>query len=346
MIKEIFFQQMTPSKILAIETSCDDTAAAVLLGKKVLSSIVSSQTIHSAYGGVVPELASRDHMKNIVPIVNEALVQAGVDLADISAIAYTQGPGLLGSLMVGCCFAKAKAMALGKPLISVNHMQAHVLSNFLDTERSPELPALCLTVSGGHTQLVYVKDFLEMEVIGETLDDAMGEAFDKIGKMMGLPYPAGVAIDEQAQRGDENAFQFPDTHVPGLDFSFSGIKTGFLNFLNKETARDAFFLEKNKSDICASIQKKLIDMAMQKLDAAVRHTSVKTIALAGGVAANSGLRARVALYAQANDLNFFSPHKKYCTDNAAMIGIVGHYKFLAKQFQSVEEAVPIPQMKF
>lgn len=333
--------------ILAIESSCDDAAAAIVNGKDLLSSIVSTQTIHQQYGGIVPELASRDHQKYIVPIVSQTLSESNLKLADLNAIAYTQGPGLLGSLMVGCCFAKGMALALGIPLISVNHMHAHVLANFIEMQGQPLFPFVCLTVSGGHTQLVYVEDYLNMRLIGETLDDAMGEAFDKVGKMMNLPYPAGPTIDEYAQKGRiSHLFTFPDTQVPGLNFSFSGIKTAFMQFLKKNTANDSDFIEKNIYDICASIQNKLVNMAIYKLRCAVQQTKVKAIALAGGVAANSALRKAVTNYAEQKFLHLYMPQKQYCTDNAAMVAIAAHYKFLAKDFQDVHSAVPMPRLEF
>lgn len=344
--KRYFSMKKQNPTILAIESSCDDTAAAVLQNKKLLSNTLFTQIIHSKYGGVVPELASRDHQKNIVAVVKEAIELAKINLSELDCIAYTQGPGLLGSLLVGCCFAKGMALALDKPLIGVNHMQAHVLANFIDIEDQIEFPLVCLTVSGGHTQLVYVKDFLEMKIIGQTLDDAMGEAFDKIGKMMGLPYPAGPTIDEFAQKGSINTFSFPNTIVPDLEYSFSGIKTSFSNFFQGKVSQNKDFFEVNKYDICASIQNKLIDMAMNKFCKAVEKTKVKAIAIAGGVAANSALRAKVENLAITKNLKLYLPNKKYCTDNAAMIAMVAHHKYLAGQFQNIDSAMPIPRMEF
>jgi N6-L-threonylcarbamoyladenine synthase len=333
--------------ILAIESSCDDTAAAVIQGKTLLSNVVSTQLVHQNYGGVVPELASRDHQKNIVSIVKQALTEATIQTSDLDAIAYTQGPGLLGSLIVGCCFAKSMALALDLPLISINHMHAHVLSPFIEAQNSPLFPFICLTASGGHTQLVYVEDYLRMRVIGQTLDDAMGEAFDKVGKMMNLPYPAGPIIDNYAKMGsDSGIFTFPDTRVPGLDFSFSGIKTAFMQFLQKNMVSEPKFIEANIYDISASIQNKIVGMAMDKLRYAVRQTNVRAIAIAGGVAANSALRTAVTDFAKDKSLHIYIPQKKYCTDNAAMVAITSHYKFLAQDFQDIHSAVPMPRLEF
>lgn len=323
--------------ILAIESSCDETSASVIHHGKVLNNVIASQTVHRKYGGVVPELASRAHQQLILQVVNEAIETAGVKADELSAIAFTKGPGLMGSLLVGVSFAKGMALGLGIPLIEVNHMEAHILAHFIKDPK-PSFPFLCLTVSGGHTQLVMVKDFLEMEVLGETQDDAVGEAFDKAAKIMGLPYPGGPLIDQYARSGNPNAFSFPETAMPGLNFSFSGIKTGFLYFLRDKAAVDPAFVEKHRDDICASLQKHLVNMLMQKLKRAANETGIKQIAIAGGVAANSGLRAAIQEAALKYRWQTFIPDFEYCTDNAAMIAIAAHYKFLQSKFTSLEVA--------
>ncbi|MBS1489255.1 MAG: tRNA (adenosine(37)-N6)-threonylcarbamoyltransferase complex transferase subunit TsaD [Bacteroidetes bacterium] len=328
--------------ILAIESSCDETSASVIQSGKILNNVVASQAIHQKYGGVVPELASRAHQKNIVGVVNEAMHTAGIKNSDLQAIAFTRGPGLMGSLLVGVSFAKGMALALNLPMIEVNHMEAHVLAHFIDEPR-PEFPFLCLTVSGGHTQIVLVKNFLEMEVIGQTQDDAVGEAFDKAAKMMGLPYPGGPLIDQYAKLGNANAYKFSQTSMPNLDFSFSGIKTAFLYFLRDKKKEDENFIDKNLNDICASLQKHLISMLMQKLKLASHQTGIKQIAIAGGVAANSGLRNTLNELAQELNWKVFIPEFQYCTDNAAMIAIAAHYKFLAGKFCAMDVA-PIPNL--
>ncbi len=323
--------------ILAIESSCDETSASVIQAGKVLNNVIASQTVHQKYGGVVPELASRAHQQQIHKVVNEALASAGIQLHQLNAIAFTRGPGLLGSLLVGVSFAKGMALGLGVPLIDVNHMEAHVLAHFIDDPK-PAFPFLCLTVSGGHTQLVVVHDYLHMEVIGETRDDAIGEAFDKAAKMMGFPYPGGPLIDRYAQQGNPKAFTFPHTSIPGLDFSFSGIKTAFLYFLrdNKKTEPrfEALFLH----DICASLQAHLVGMVMEKLKRAVEQTGINRVAIAGGVAANSYLRKSLQDQVSQSGWDVFIPKFEYCTDNAAMIAIAAHYKFVAKRFASLSVA--------
>ncbi|HET8809538.1 MAG TPA: tRNA (adenosine(37)-N6)-threonylcarbamoyltransferase complex transferase subunit TsaD [Flavobacteriaceae bacterium] len=320
--------------ILGIESSCDDTAAAVLCNGKVLSNIVATQKIHQEYGGVVPELASRAHQQNIVPVVHQALKKANVPKEQLNAIAFTCGPGLKGSLLVGTAFAKSLAMGLEIPLIEVNHMQAHILAHFIEEEdfRKPNFPFLALTISGGHTQIVKVDSFFEMEVIGETLDDAVGEAYDKCGKMLYLPFPGGPLIDKYAAQGNPKAFPFSKPKVKNLDFSFSGLKTAVLYFLQRETQKDPDFIDKNLKDICASFQHTVVEILMDKLKKAVAQTGIHAIAIGGGVSANKGIRN--ALLQAENDLGWktYVPKFEYTTDNAAMIGIVGYYKFLEKQF--------------
>lgn len=320
-------------KILAIESSCDETSASVISNGKVLNNVIASQSVHQKYGGVVPELASRAHQRNIVGIVNESLKDAGISPSQLDAIAFTRGPGLMGSLLVGVSFAKGMALALNLPLIEVNHMEAHVLAHFIK-EPKPQFPFLCLTVSGGHTQLVLVSDYLEMKVIGETQDDAVGEAFDKAAKIMGFPYPGGPLIDKFAQQGNADAFTFPETIMPALDFSFSGIKTAFLYFVRDQKLLDPDFFEKNKYDICASLQRHLVQMLMQRLKKASEQTGIKEIAIAGGVSANSGLRNAVNETGKKMGWNVFIPTFEYCTDNAAMIAMAAHFKFAKDQFSN------------
>jgi N6-L-threonylcarbamoyladenine synthase len=317
--------------ILAIESSCDETSASVITNGKVLNNIIASQAVHQKYGGVVPELASRAHQQNIVAVVQEAMEKAGIGTTDLHAVAFTRGPGLIGSLLVGVSFAKGMALALDIPLIEVNHMQAHVLAHFIDDPK-PGFPFLCLTVSGGHTQIVLVKDHYTMEVIGQTQDDAVGEAFDKAAKIMDLPYPGGPLIDQYAKTGNPAAFKFPETIMPGLDFSFSGIKTAFLYFLRDARKINPNFIQENLNDICASLQHHLVRMLLTRLKQASDQTSIKEIAIAGGVAANSGLRNRLKTLGEKNDWNIYIPAFEYCTDNAAMIAIAAHYKFLRKDF--------------
>jgi N6-L-threonylcarbamoyladenine synthase len=317
--------------ILAIESSCDETSASVISNGKVLNNIIATQAIHQKYGGVVPELASRAHQQNIVAVVNEALTTAGVSYRQLSAIAFTRGPGLMGSLLVGMSFAKGVAMVLNLPLIEVNHMQAHVLAHFIGDEK-PSFPFLCLTVSGGHTQLVLVKDYLQMEVIGQTQDDAVGEAFDKAAKMLGLPYPGGPMVDKLAQQGNAKRFSFTDTIMPGLDFSFSGIKTQFMYFLRDEVKKNPLFIEENLTDICASIQAHLVSMLLKRVEQAARQTHITQIAIAGGVSANSSLRKELHVLAEKKKWKTFVPAFEYCTDNAGMIAMAAHYKFLKGEF--------------
>jgi N6-L-threonylcarbamoyladenine synthase len=322
--------------ILAIESSCDDTAAAVLLNDKVLSNVVATQLIHNQYGGVVPELASRAHQQNIVPVIDAALRKANIQKEQLSAIAFTQGPGLMGSLLVGSSFAKSMALALDIPLISVNHMQAHILAHFIDEEGfdKPSFPFLALTISGGHTQIVRVNDFADMTVIGETTDDAVGEAFDKSAKILGLPYPGGPLIDKYAQLGNPKAFAFTKPRVPGLDFSFSGLKTAILYFIQKKKLENPNFVEENRNDVCASIQNTIIEILMDKLKLAVKETGITQIAIGGGVSANSGIRTTLKETEAKYGWKTYIPKFEYTTDNAAMIGIVGYQKFLSQNFET------------
>lgn len=325
----------SPVYILAIESSCDDTAAAVLKNDKVLSNVVARQAIHEEYGGVVPELASRAHQQNIVPVIDVALKKANISKSELSGIAFTQGPGLMGSLLVGSSFAKSMAMALNVPLISVHHMHAHVLAHFIEEEGfdKPEFPFLAMTISGGHTQIIRVNSFFDMQIIGETTDDAVGEAFDKTAKILGLPYPGGPLIDKYAQLGNPKAFQFTKPKVHGLDFSFSGLKTQILYFIQKNLKENPDFINENMNDICASIQHTIIEILMEKLKIAVAETGINQIAIGGGVSANSGIRTTLKEAENKYGWKTFIPKFEYTTDNAAMIGIVGYYKFLEKQFE-------------
>ncbi|WPQ61308.1 tRNA (adenosine(37)-N6)-threonylcarbamoyltransferase complex transferase subunit TsaD [Chitinophaga sancti] len=325
-------------KILAIESSCDETSASVLVDGKILSNYIANQTIHEQYGGVVPELASRAHQENIVPVVDYALKQAGIRKDELDAIAFTQAPGLIGALLVGSCFAKSLALALNKPLIAVHHMQAHVLANFIE-DPIPSFPFLCLTVSGGHTQIVRVDSPLQMKVIGETMDDAAGEAFDKSAKLLGLPYPGGPLIDKYAKLGDPTRFKFPEPQIPELNFSFSGLKTAILYFLQEKTRLDPDFVQQNMADICASIQHRIVSILMNKLVKASKETGIKEIGIAGGVSANSGLRLALQTYGGKFGWNTYIPKFEYCTDNAAMIAITAYYKYQAKEFVGLD-AVP------
>lgn len=336
--------------ILAIESSCDETSAAVIRNGKVLNNIIASQSDHTKYGGVVPELASRAHQRNIVRVVDESLRDASINKSDLNAVAFTTGPGLMGSLLVGASFAKGFAWSLGIPLIEVNHMQAHILAHFIRDKREPERPVptfpfLCLTVSGGHTQLVVVKDYLDFTIIGETQDDAAGEAFDKAAKILGLPYPGGPLIDRYARSGDPSRFKFPNTDMPGLDFSFSGIKTAFLYFVRDGRLANPNFVEENLADICAGIQGKIVAMLMDRLEQAARQTGIKTIALAGGVSANSGLRNELNRRAARLQWKTFVPDPEYCTDNAAMIAAAAEIKFNLGKFASLD-ATPVPNLGF
>lgn len=317
--------------ILAIESSCDETSASVCRDGKILSNYIANQKVHEQYGGVVPELASRAHMQNIVPVVDVALKQAGVALGDIDAFAFTQAPGLIGSLLVGSQFAKSLALGQNKPLIAVHHMQAHVLANLIP-EAKPSFPFLCLTVSGGHTQIVVAASPFDLKVIGETLDDAAGEAFDKSAKLLGLPYPGGPLIDKYAKEGNPRRFAFAEPQIPELDFSFSGLKTSVLYFLQKETRANPNFIQENLADLCASIQERIIVILLKKLKRAALQTGIKELCIAGGVSANSGLRKAFAEMCTGNNWKSFIPPFEYCTDNAAMIAITAHYKYLQRAF--------------
>jgi N6-L-threonylcarbamoyladenine synthase len=330
--------------LLAIESSCDDTAAAVIKNGCILSNVIATQAIHQKYGGIVPELASRAHQQNIIPVVSEALVKANITKSMLNAVAFTKGPGLLGSLLVGVSFAKSFASALNIPIIEVNHMQAHILSHFIEDPK-PGFPFICLTVSGGHTQIVKVSGYLNMEILGETQDDAVGEAFDKAAKLLGLQYPGGPLIDKFAKDGNPHAYKFPSVDTPGLNFSFSGIKTAFLYFLRDNTVKDPGFIEKNLNDICASMQSSLIEILMKKLRKAAEQTGIQEIAIAGGVSANSGLRKKMEQEALERGWKIYVPKFEYCTDNAAMIGMAAHFKYLANQFSS-QEVNPDPRMRF
>ncbi|AYB32232.1 tRNA (adenosine(37)-N6)-threonylcarbamoyltransferase complex transferase subunit TsaD [Chryseolinea soli] len=328
--------------ILAIESSCDETSASVITNGKVLNNIIATQAVHQKYGGVVPELASRAHQQNIVAVVDEALQKSGLTKTDLDAVAFTRGPGLMGSLLVGVSFAKGLALALDIPLIEVNHMQAHVLAHFIGPSQ-PSFPFLCLTVSGGHTQIVLVKDYLDMEVIGQTQDDAVGEAFDKAAKIMGLPYPGGPLIDKYAQQGNANAYKFSQTSMPGLDFSFSGIKTQFLYFLRDEKLKNPNFVEENVADISASLQQHLVNMLLTRLIQASEQTGIRDIAIAGGVSANSGLRNSLKAVGEQKGWRIFIPAFEYCTDNAGMIAMAAHYKFLKGEFSALD-VTPLARM--
>ncbi|MEO8822564.1 MAG: tRNA (adenosine(37)-N6)-threonylcarbamoyltransferase complex transferase subunit TsaD [Ginsengibacter sp.] len=325
--------------ILAIESSCDETAAAVCRDKIILSNVISSQKIHEKYGGVVPELASRAHLQSIVPVVNEALEIAGVELKDIDAFAFTQAPGLIGALLVGAEFAKSLALAMGKPLIAVHHMKAHVLANLIQPANSenkiPSFPFLCLTVSGGHTQIVVCESPLNQKIIGQTLDDAAGEAFDKSAKILGLPYPGGPLIDKYAKNGNPKKFHFPEPRIEGLDFSFSGLKTAFLYFIRDGKLANENFVEENINDICASIQSRIVSILLNKLKKASEETGIKDVCIAGGVSANSGLRTEFEKTGKEQGWNTFIPKFEYCTDNAAMIAITAYYKYLDSQFEDL-----------
>ncbi len=317
--------------ILAIESSCDDTGAAVFHDGRIVSNLIATQKIHEQYGGVVPELASRAHIQNIVPVVDQALQKAGVQLSELDAVAFTQAPGLIGSLLVGAQFAKSLAMSLKKPLISVHHMEAHVLANMIDEPR-PAFPFLCLTVSGGHTQIVLCKSPYNMEVIGQTIDDAAGEAFDKTAKLLGLPYPGGPLIDKYAHAGDPARFSFPEPNIAGLNFSFSGLKTSVLYFLQAEKNKNSNFIEENLDDICASVQQRIVSILLNKLKKASNETGIKNVCIAGGVSANSGLRNSLKELGIRMGWKTFIPSFEYCTDNAGMIAITGYYKYLKQDF--------------
>ena len=328
--------------ILGIESSCDDTSAAVISDGWLLSNVIASQDVHKAYGGVVPELASRAHEQNIVPVVSEALSRAGISASDLTAIAFTRGPGLLGSLLVGTSFAKALGLALDIPIVEVNHLQGHILAGFVKQKDKPvvqpSFPYLCLLVSGGNSQIVKVNSPLDFEILGQTIDDAVGEAFDKCSKMMGLGYPGGPVIDRLAKLGDPERFKFAKPHIPGLDYSFSGIKTSLLYFVRDEIAKDPDFMEKNKEDICASFQKALIDILLDKLIKASKQTGIREITIGGGVSANSGLRDRIVAEGRKRGWNTYLPEFKFTTDNAAMIAIAGYYHYLAGERTALDVA--------
>ncbi len=330
--------------ILAIESSCDETAAAILKNGTILSNIIATQSIHEKYGGVVPELASRAHQQNIIPVVEEALSAAKIAKNEINAVAYTKGPGLLGALLVGAQFAKSLAYAMEMPLIGVHHMHAHILAHFIE-EPKPSFPFLCLTVSGGHTQIVLVKDYLDMEVIGQTKDDAVGEAFDKSAKMLELPYPGGPLIDKLAQKGNPMAYEFSKTDMPGYDYSFSGIKTSILYFLRDREKSEPGFVQNNKEDIAATVQRTLVEMLMVKLRKAAKDLKIKNVAIAGGVSANSSLRSALLDEAEKRNWNVFIPAFEYCTDNAAMIAIAAKYKYEAGIFEVLDDS-PNPRLPF
>lgn len=333
--------------ILAIESSCDDTAAAVMCNGKVLSNVVANQTIHAEYGGVVPELASRAHQQNIVPVVHQALKKANVDKSQLNAIAFTRGPGLMGSLLVGTSFAKSLSYGLNIPLIDVHHMQAHILAHFIEEEgySKPTFPFLAMTISGGHTQIVKVSNYFEMEIIGETIDDAVGEAFDKSGKILGLGYPAGPEMDKRAQLGNPKAFKFTKPKVEGLNFSFSGLKTAILYFIQKETKANPKFIEENLNDICASIQYTIIGILLDKLKVASKQTGIEHIAIGGGVSANSGIRKALKDGEKKYGWTTYIPKFEYTTDNAAMIAIVGHLKYL-EGIYAEQSVAAVARMKF
>ena len=324
--------------ILAIETSCDDTSCAVLNGDRLISQITATQKIHEQYGGVVPELASRDHQKNILPVVDLALKKAGILLSDLSAIAITRGPGLMGSLLVGLSFAKSLSIALQIPLIEVNHMQAHVLAHFIkdnDNKPSPPFPFICLTLSGGHTQLIKVNSYFDFDLIGETIDDAIGEAFDKAAKILGLSYPGGPIIDTLAKKGNKTRFKFSNSKISGYNYSFSGIKTSFLYFIQNESKKNPLFTKENIEDICASYQSHLITTVLLNAKRLLVETGIKHFAIAGGVSSNSELRQQVGLLNDELDIKTYILNNEYCTDNAAMIGITGYYKYVNKQFSDL-----------
>ncbi len=322
--------------ILGIESSCDDTSAAVIKDGILLSNVIASQSVHEAYGGVVPELASRAHQQNIVPVVSEAIKRAGIDKSELSAIAFTAGPGLIGSLLVGTSFAKGLATALNIPMVNVNHLHGHVLSHFIKEDEKTEVPTfpyMCLLISGGNSQIILVENYNKMQILGQTIDDAAGEAFDKCAKVMGLPYPGGPHIDRLAQIGDANKFKFSKPHIPGLDYSFSGLKTSFLYTLRDELKNNPNFIEENQADLAASLQKTIIDILIDKLDKAVKeHPEIKQIAIGGGVSANSGVRDAVAEFCEKRGIKAFIPKRAFTTDNAAMVAIAGYFKYLDKDF--------------
>lgn len=327
--------------VLGIESSCDDTSAAIIRDGILLSNVIASQSVHEEYGGVVPELASRAHQQNIVPVVDKAVKDADIALTDIDAIAFTRGPGLLGSLLVGTSFAKGLSLGLRKPIVDVNHLHGHVLSHFIRHNADdvvPQYPFLCMLVSGGNSQLILVRNYNDMEVLGQTIDDAAGEAFDKCAKVMGLPYPGGPHIDRLAAQGDATRFKFAKPHIPGLNYSFSGLKTSFLYTLRDALKGNPDFVKENMTDLAASLQKTIIDILLDKLAKAVKQTGVRTVAIGGGVSANSGVRAAVADFCQHRGIKAFIPERRFTTDNAAMVAIAGYYKFLDKEFCSYDAA--------
>jgi N6-L-threonylcarbamoyladenine synthase len=332
------------SVILAIESSCDETSVAICNNGKITANVIANQTIHEKYGGVIPELASRVHQQNIVPAVQQALAIAKVNKNELNAVAFTRGPGLLGALLVGVSFSKSFALALDLPLIAVNHMQAHILAHFID-EPKPKFPFLCLTVSGGHTQIVLVKDYFDMEIIGETLDDAAGEAFDKTAKILNLPYPGGPLIDKYAKEGNPLAFKFPVPQIQGLNYSFSGFKTSILYFIRDKQKENNLFVEQNLADICASVQHSIVNILLNKLKKAAKQYNINEIAIAGGVSANSGLRNALLAMKESAGWNVYIPAFEYCTDNAAMIAIAGYHKFLAEDFVG-QDISPMARMNF
>ncbi len=328
--------------ILGIESSCDDTSSAVIRDGVLLSNVIASQAVHEAYGGVVPELASRAHQQNIVPVVSEAIKRAGIDKSELNAIAFTRGPGLMGSLLVGTSFAKGLATALNIPMVDVNHLQAHVLAHFIQDPESefhpPRFPFLCLLVSGGNSQIIQIEAYNKMKVIGQTIDDAAGEAFDKCAKVMGMPYPGGPVIDKMAREGNPKAFKLNKPHIPGLDYSFSGLKTSFLYLLRDRLKEDADFIEKNKCDLCASLQSTVVDILMDKLYKATKQTGIREVAVAGGVSANSAVRAAFEQYADRYGWTIHLPRLSFTTDNAAMVAITGYYKYQDKDFCDLSKA--------
>ena len=328
--------------VLGIESSCDETSAAICVDGQILSNVIANQTIHQAYGGVVPELASRVHQQNIIPAVQQAILNANLSKNDIDAVAFTRGPGLLGSLLVGTSFSKSFALALDIPLIEVNHMQAHILAHFIEDPK-PQFPFLCLTVSGGHTQIVLVKNYFEMELLGETLDDAAGEAFDKTAKILDLPYPGGPLVDKHAKLGNPDAFKLPEPQIPELNFSFSGLKTAILYLVQAELKKNPNFLTERIDDLCASVQSRIVSILLNKLKKAAKETGVKEIAIAGGVSANSGLRESLIEMGKRYKWNVYIPKFEYCTDNAAMIAIAGYQKFLIKDFVG-QDIAPLARM--
>ncbi|MEJ5964245.1 tRNA (adenosine(37)-N6)-threonylcarbamoyltransferase complex transferase subunit TsaD [Pedobacter immunditicola] len=332
------------SVILAIESSCDETSVAICNNGKITANVIANQTIHENYGGVIPELASRVHQQNIVPVIHQALLDAKVNKKEVNAVAFTKGPGLLGSLLVGVSFAKSFALALDLPLIAVNHMHAHILAHFIEDPK-PAFPFLCLTVSGGHTQIVLVKDYFSMEIIGETLDDAAGEAFDKTAKILQLPYPGGPLIDKHAREGNPLAYKFPEPQIKGLNFSFSGFKTAVLYFIRDQEKLDPDFISKHLDDICASVQYSIVQILLNKLKKAAIEHGIKDIAIAGGVSANSGLREGLQSLAHKMNWNVFIPAFEYCTDNAAMIAIAGYHKYLNRDFVG-QDVSPAARMIF